>query len=107
MGLVLPILAIWHWDNFSLLLARKMFPVFIFTGFGSFLHIKNIHLHIYEQLLQIFVDGLKYFYSNGEGKVDVTKLSIDDITKIQKYFESMNFLSKVDVFELMNYEFKF
>ena len=68
---------------------------------------KNIHLHIYEQLLQIFVDGLKFFYSNDEGKVDVTKLSIDDITKIQKYFESMNFLSKVDVFELMNYEFKF
>ena len=25
---------------------------------------KNVHLHIYEQLLQIFVDGLKYFYSN-------------------------------------------
>lgn len=68
---------------------------------------KNVHLHIYEQLLQIFVDGLKYFYSNDDGKVDVTKLSIDNITKIQKYFESMNFLSKVDVFDLNNYEFKF
>ena len=29
--------------------------------------------------LQIFVDGLKYFYSNDDGKVDVTKLN-EDIT---------------------------
>ena len=68
---------------------------------------KNVHLHIYEQLLQIFVDGLKYFYSNDDGKVDVTKLNEEDINKIQKYFESMNFLSKVDVFDLNNYKFKF
>ena len=68
---------------------------------------KNIHLHIYEQLLQIFVDGLKYFYSNDEGKVDVTKLNEEDIKKIQKYFESMNFLSQVEVFDLNNYKFKF
>lgn len=68
---------------------------------------KNVHLHIYEQLLQIFVDGLKYFYSNDDGKVDVTKLNEEDIKKIQKYFESMNFLSVVEVFDLNNYKFKF
>ena len=68
---------------------------------------KNVHLHIYEQLLQIFVDGLKYFYSNDDGKVDVTKLNEEDINKIQKYFESMNFLSQVEVFDLNNYKFKF
>lgn len=68
---------------------------------------KNVHLHIYEQLLQIFVDGLKYFYSNDDGKVDVTKLNEEDIKKIQKYFESMNFLSQVEVFDLNNYKFKF
>ena len=56
---------------------------------------KNVHLHIYEQLLQIFVDGLKYFYSNDDGKVDVTKLNEEDINKIQKYFESMDFCLKL------------
>jgi len=68
---------------------------------------KNVHLHIYEQLLQIFVDGLKFFFSNKEGKVDVTKLKEEDIYKIQKYFESMNFRSKVEVFDLNNYKFRF
>ena len=55
---------------------------------------KNVHLHIYEQLLQIFVDGLKYFYSNDEGKVDVTKLSIDNITKIRVNYNTTNDIIK-------------
>ena len=68
---------------------------------------KNIHLHIFEQLLMIFVDGLKYFYGNADNKVEITSLSVEDIRKIQHYFESMNYLSTVEVFDLTNYEFKF
>ena len=35
---------------------------------------KNLGLHEFEQLLMIFVDGLKYFYGE-DGKVDINKLN--------------------------------
>ena len=68
---------------------------------------KNKGLHIFEQLLMIFVDGLKYFHGNHEGKVDVNTLSKEDISKIQLYFESMGYISHVDIFEtVFEYQFK-
>ena len=40
---------------------------------------KNIGLHIFEQLLMIFVDGLKYFYGK-DNKVNIRR-NIDIINK--------------------------
>ena len=69
---------------------------------------KNVGLHIFEQLLMIFVDGLKYFYKNENGKVDIDKLSRDNIEKINKYFISMNYIVNLEVFPTINeYKFKF
>ena len=67
---------------------------------------KNLGLHEFEQLLMIFVDGLKYFYGEN-GKVDINKLNTDDIQKLNSYFLSMNYEVSLDIFPTMNeYIFK-
>ena len=69
---------------------------------------KNVGLHIFEQLLMIFVDGLKYFYGNSEGKVTIAELKQEDIEKVNEYFISMNYKVNLEVFPTMNeYKFKF
>ena len=67
---------------------------------------KNLGLHEFEQLLMIFVDGLKYFYGEN-GKVDINNLTEDDIQKVNKYFLSMNYKVSLEIFPTMNeYIFK-
>ena len=68
---------------------------------------KNIGLHIFEQLLMIFVDGLKYFYGK-DNKVNINELTEDNIKKVNEYFISMNYKIKLEVFKDINsYIFKF
>jgi len=68
---------------------------------------KNLGLHEFEQLLMIFVDGLKYFYGEN-GKVDINKLTEKDIQKVNSYFLSMNYEVSLDIFPTMNeYIFKY
>ena len=43
----------------------------------------NINKHIFEQLLQIFTDGMKYLYSDNDNKVDIASLEIDSILKMK------------------------
>ena len=38
----------------------------------------------------IYVSGLKHLWSNSEGKVDLTKLTGDNISLMKRYFESIN-----------------
>ena len=45
---------------------------------------KHIGLHIFEQLIQIFVDGLKYLYG------DDNKVNIQDLTE-----ENINLMKKI------------
>ena len=67
---------------------------------------KNLGLHEFEQLLMIFVDGLKYFYGE-DGKVDIHKLNESDIQKVNDYFISMNYEVSLEIFPTMNeYIFK-
>ena len=67
---------------------------------------KNLGLHEFEQLLMIFVDGLKYF--NGiNGKVNINNLTENDIKRVNSYFLSMNYEVQLDIFPTMNeYIFK-
>ena len=60
----------------------------------------HIGLHIFQELLQIFVDGLKYFFSdkNDKGKVDINSLSEENIDLIKRYFLSIGFQLILDVF---------
>mgnify|MGYP001295451193 CR=1 FL=1 len=69
---------------------------------------KNIHLHIFEQLLMIFVDGLKFFYGDSNGKVTLSELKQEDFEKVNQYFLSMNYKVNLEVFPTINeYQFKF
>jgi hypothetical protein len=68
---------------------------------------KNTHLHIFEQLLMIYVGGLKHLWSDISGKVDLTSLTEENIKLMKEYFESINYKVTIQVFDLNNYEFKF
>jgi hypothetical protein len=69
---------------------------------------KHINLHIFEQLLMIFVDGLKFFYGNREGRVDVNELGTRDIARMNRYFHSLNYSVHVDLFETVHdYQFRY
>lgn len=68
---------------------------------------KNLGLHEFEQLLMIFVDGLKYFYGENN-KVNIDTLTKENIEKVNEYFISMNYSVHLEVFPTMNdYKFKF
>ena len=70
---------------------------------------KGVHigLHIFQELLQIFVDGLKYFYGQqsgkDEGKVDINSLTEENIDLMKRYFLSIGFKLILDVFTPENY----
>ncbi len=73
---------------------------------------KGVHigLHIFQELLQIFVDGLKYFFGqcsdkngNNEGKVEINDLTIENIDLMKRYFLSIGFKLNIDVFTPENY----
>ena len=71
---------------------------------------KNIHLHIFEQLLMIFVDGLKYFHGDNNGKVTISELTKDNIEKVINKLTNRNMnhqytFKSPSVFE--NYQGKF
>ena len=69
---------------------------------------KNKGLHIFEQLLMIFVDGLKIFYGDNNGKVTISNLTKEDIEKVNQYFISMNYKVNLEVFPTINeYQFKY
>ena len=69
---------------------------------------KNTYHHVFEQLLMIFVDGLKFFYGDTQGKVTVDELTKDDIMKLDSYFHSMNYKVLISVFPTIHeYQFKY
>ena len=63
---------------------------------------KSLNKHIYEQLLQIFIDGLKYFYGENN-RVDITKIDVDNIFKMKEYFYSFNIILNFSIYDKENY----
>jgi hypothetical protein len=69
---------------------------------------KNIGLHMFEQLLMIFVDGLKYKHGDSFGKVDVHTLQVSDIDKMKLYFKSIGYTCEIQVFDTIHdYQFRY
>ena len=62
----------------------------------------KIGLHIFQELLMIFTDGMKYLFGNGKN-VNITNLTKENIDMINKYFESMGFQAFVEVFTVHTY----
>ena len=64
-------------------------------------------LHIFQELLMIFVDGLKFNHGDEQGKVDINKLTIEDLDLMKRYFESFGYIANVDIFDtIFDYKFK-
>ncbi len=66
---------------------------------------KHIGLYIFEQLIQIFVDGLKYLYGE-DGKVNIQDLTEDNIEQMKKYYLSIGYQLLFETFDKTNYEAK-
>ena len=66
----------------------------------------NINKHIFEQLLQIFTDGMKYLYSGDDNKIDIVSLEIDSILKMKEYFESFGVELIFNMYDQTNYVLK-
>ena len=68
---------------------------------------KGIHnsLHIYIQLLQIFMDGLFYLRGNNN-KLNIKNLSLEDIELMKKYFLSFGFIVNLEIFEPDKYKLR-
>ena len=66
----------------------------------------NINKHIFEQLLQIFTDGMKYLYSDNDNKVNIASLEINSIFKMKEYFESFGVELIFNMYDQTNYVLK-
>ena len=66
----------------------------------------NINKHIFEQLLQIFTDGMKHLYGGDDGKVDIVTLEIDSIIKMKEYFDSFGVELIFNMYNQSDYVFK-
>ena len=62
----------------------------------------KIALHIFQELLMIFTDGMKYLYGN-EGGVNITTLTEENMKEIDRYFESMGFNVFTESFTIADY----
>jgi hypothetical protein len=62
----------------------------------------KIGLMIFQELLMIFTAGIKYHFSKDE-KVDITKLTEENINLINEYFESVGFIINIDIFTIEEY----
>ena len=69
---------------------------------------KNKHHHIFEQLLMIFVDGLKYLHGDNQGKVSIEYLTTENINIMNQYFESFNYTLLLSIYPtIYDYQFKY
>ena len=66
----------------------------------------NLNKHIYEQLLQIFTDGMKFLYSDENDKLDIASLEINSILKMKEYFESFGIELIFNMYNQKNYVLK-
>ena len=66
----------------------------------------NLNKHIFEQLLQIFSDGMKHLYGGDDGKVNIADLEIDSIIKMKEYFDSFGVELIFNMYNLKNFVYK-
>ena len=62
----------------------------------------KIGLHIFQELLMIFTDGMKYLFGDGNN-VNITNVTKENMDMINKYFESMGFHAFVEEFTVHTY----
>ena len=66
----------------------------------------NFNKHVFEQLLQIFTDGMKHLYGGEDGKLDIASLEINSIIKMKDYFDSFGIELIFNMYDQKNYVMK-
>jgi len=66
----------------------------------------NLNKHIFEQLLQIFTDGMKHLYADGDKQLDIASLEINSIIKMKEYFSSFGAELIFNMYNQKNYVLK-
>ena len=66
----------------------------------------NFNKHVFEQLLQIFTDGMKHLYSDEDGELDIATLEINSIIKMKEYFDSFGVELIFNMYDQKNYVMK-
>ena len=62
----------------------------------------KIGLHIFQELLMIFVGGIKYLFSKDKNCM-IQNLTFDDINLMNQYFESIGFNLWIQKFTMVDY----
>ena len=63
----------------------------------------KIGLHLFQELLMIFTDGIKSLFSKDNQKIKISELEIKDIQLMNQYFQSFGFIVKVEKFTINEY----
>ena len=66
----------------------------------------KIGLHIFQELLMIFISGMKYLYpdnNNNNNNLNISFLNNSDISLINKHFQSFGFVLIFEIFTIENY----
>lgn len=62
----------------------------------------KLGLHIFQELLMVFTMGLKYLYADKE-TLNISTISLEDIEKINKHFQSFGYTLNIDKFTVSDY----
>ena len=63
----------------------------------------KIGLHIFQELLMIFIMGMKYVYSGSTNTLSIEKITKENIQELNNYFQSFGFTVKVEKFTIYDY----
>ena len=67
---------------------------------------ENISIYEFEQILQIFVDGLHYKFSVNNESINLDNLNLEDIDLMEKYIRSLGYQFYIDKFIKSTYHEK-
>ena len=63
----------------------------------------KIGLHLFQELLMILTEGMKFLYSNENEKVDISELTEENIELMNRYFQSFGFMITIETFDIKQY----
>ena len=58
----------------------------------------QIGLHIFQELLMILTGGIQYLFGDNENKINISKMTEEQVNLLNHYFESIGFVILVERF---------
>tara|TARA_B100000745_G_C20048884_1_gene357661 strand:- start:60 stop:509 length:450 start_codon:yes stop_codon:yes gene_type:complete len=63
----------------------------------------KIGLHLFQELLMIFTDGINFLFSSENKILNISELKEEDIDLMNQYFQSFGFMITIDIFDMKQY----